>query len=231
MPKRLTETVALGRPSSVEDGLIRGVRVLGPHSANGRTYSHQAITGAAHLYEGVGVNVNHSVGSRLVADRIGVLRGVRVSEGPGLSADLVYLQSHSIAATLKEAAERMPEALGFSHAVDANFSEGRREVSEILKVYSVDLVADPATTKGIFEQQRSEDSCGMTAEDLRRHLPDISEETIQALAESSLVVQEAFVERFKTERFVPISFSSAPAHTSSKPTDEWPSDFVRSIRS
>lgn len=40
-------------------GVIRGVRILGRSSRNGREYSDQALTQAARLYEGLGVNLNH----------------------------------------------------------------------------------------------------------------------------------------------------------------------------
>ncbi|MGO9597438.1 MAG: hypothetical protein ACLP7Q_05395, partial [Isosphaeraceae bacterium] len=50
-------------------------------------------------------------------------------------------------------AEHAAENVGFSHNVEARTSRrGDRVVVEaILRVQSVDLVADPATTRGLFE--------------------------------------------------------------------------------
>jgi len=47
--------------------------------------------------------------------------------------------------------EHAPENVGFSHNVEARTTKQGEQVlvEEILKVQSVDLVADPATTRGI----------------------------------------------------------------------------------
>jgi hypothetical protein len=53
-------------------------------------------------------------------------------------------------------AENAPENVGFSHNVEAVVKrEGEQViVEEIVAVRSVDLVADPATTCGLFEQEK-----------------------------------------------------------------------------
>ena len=59
-------------------GVIRGIKVLGLHSRNGREYSPQALARAVSLYEGAKVNVNHPKGHPLAPrdyqERIGVVR-------------------------------------------------------------------------------------------------------------------------------------------------------------
>ena len=40
-------------------GVIRGVKILGLESRNGRSYLPEALSQAAPLYEGAKVNVNH----------------------------------------------------------------------------------------------------------------------------------------------------------------------------
>ena len=61
-------------------GVIRGVKVLGLESKNGRTYLAEALAQAVPLYEGAKVNVNHSkhgpAAPRDYQDRIGILRAV-----------------------------------------------------------------------------------------------------------------------------------------------------------
>src|SRR5215212_8536260 len=72
--------------------VIRGVKILGLASRNGRVYLPAALRGAASLYEGAKVNVNHpkghALGPRDYQDRIGVIRNVVAREGEGLFGDL-----------------------------------------------------------------------------------------------------------------------------------------------
>jgi len=139
-------------------GLIRGVKVLGYESANGRSYQRQAVSRARPLYEGIRVNIDHvpagrGDADRKLADRFGRLVNVRETES-GLFADLDYLRSHPLAELMAEAAERMPEALGLSHNAEGRVrtgDDGRQVVEEIVRVKSVDLVSDPATTRTLFE--------------------------------------------------------------------------------
>lgn len=152
------DVVTSGRVSvDREKGVLRGVKILGLESANGRTYTRAAIREAASKYEGLYVNRDHPArtgGSRSADDRLGWLEGVRV-EGDGLYGDLHYLMSHPFAARLVEAAERRPGAFGLSHNAQGRGREkaGKFQVENIVSVKSVDLVADPATTKGLFEEQ------------------------------------------------------------------------------
>ena len=145
-------------------GVIRGVKILGIESRNGRTYLPEALAEAARLYEEAKVNVNHPRGNPSAArdyqDRIGVLRSVTARPEAGLFADFHFNPKHALAEQLIWDAEHMPENVGFSHNVQARTSRrGDRVVVEaITKVESVDLVADPATTRGLFE------STGETAE-------------------------------------------------------------------
>ena len=139
-------------------GVIRGVKILGLESRNGRTYLPEALAAAAPLYEGAKVNVNHPkggpAGPRDYQDRIGVIRAVKAG-GDGLFADFHFNPKHALAEQLLWDAERAPENVGFSHNVEARTTRrGDRVVVEaITRVQSVNLVADPATTRGLFEAQ------------------------------------------------------------------------------
>ncbi len=147
-------------------GVIRGVKILGLHSRNGRQYLPAALAKAAALYEGAKVNVNHPKGGPLAPrdyqERIGVIRGVALRPDDGLYGDLRFNPKHQLAEQLLWDAEHAPENVGLSHNVQARTS--RRDsacgapgllVEEITRVQSVDLVADPATTRGLFEQSHS----------------------------------------------------------------------------
>lgn len=138
-------------------GVIRGVKVLGHVSANGREYSKSAVSKARTMYEGLRVNINHpkkAGDQRDLADRFGRLTRVREASD-GLYADLEYLKSHPLAEMATEAAERMPDQLGLSHNAEGRVvtRNGKQLVEEIIRVRSVDLVSDPATVRGLFEAE------------------------------------------------------------------------------
>lgn len=164
MAERLQEYVSSrGAALAVdrEAGWIRGVKVLGLHSRNGRAYREAALSAGAGLYEGAKVNVNHARGATASArdyqDRIGALRGVRFVAGEGLFGDLQINPKHALAEQLFWDASHAPENVGLSHNVEARTSRDGATlvVEEILKVQSVDLVADPAATRGLFESRFS----------------------------------------------------------------------------
>jgi len=166
-------------------GVIRGVKVLGLESRNGRTYLPEALTQAAPLYEDAKVNVNHPKGNpggpRDYQDRIGTIRHVSLQGGAGLFGDFYFNPKHALAEQLMWDAEHAPENVGFSHNVEARV--GRRGeqvvVEAITRVQSVDLVADPATTRGLFEASADAAAAPAvtpaTLEDLKREYPELVE--------------------------------------------------------
>jgi hypothetical protein len=153
--------VASGRPLTVEgDGsVLRGVKLLGLTSRNGRIYRPAALEGAIPLYEGAKVNVNHPKGDPLsprdYQDRLGSIRGVEFRPTEGLFGDLHFNPKHALAEQLAWDAANASENLGLSHNVVARTTRTGDDVvvEEILKVQSIDVVADPASTRGLFEQQ------------------------------------------------------------------------------
>ncbi len=206
MNETLNEYVdSRGVPMGVDRrrGIIRGVKILGVESRNGRIYLPEAIRDAAPLYEEAKVNVNHPQGDpaapRDYQDRIGVIRNVVCRPGEGLFAEFHFNPKHALAEQLLWDAEHAPENVGFSHNVQARTSRrGEQTVVEtIAKVQSVDLVADPATTGGLFEgageekgvEQGAEPKAAgdreeaplaeqLTLEQLRRQCPHLVEELL-----------------------------------------------------
>jgi len=143
-------------------GIIRGVKVLGGNSKNRRVYTESAMRSAIGLYRGLAVNIDHPDRERpnkdrSVSDRFGQLENVRFERG-GIFADLHFLKTHGLADQVCEAAERMPSSLGLSHNAAGRVERraGRDVVEEIESVRSVDIVADPATTSGLFESYGGE---------------------------------------------------------------------------
>lgn len=156
----IEQTYQTGRP--IIDrvaGVIRGVKILGASSKNGRDYSPQALREAAAIYEGLGVNTNHPNRatpnvSRTVEEGVGWLENVTVKPD-GVYGDLNIIKSHPLAETLFEVAERKPDRFGLSHnaAGDVVERNGRRIVESIKSVRSVDLVQNPATVNSLFESE------------------------------------------------------------------------------
>jgi hypothetical protein len=138
-----------------EAGVIRGVKIIGPHSLNKRKYPPAVLQRARGFYEGRAVNIDHPdkpTGARSVNDRLGWLSNVRMVDS-SLIGDLNLLKSDPRSARVFEAAERRPSLFGLSHNADGRV---RRDgegvvVEEIVGVKSVDLVCDPASTQSLFE--------------------------------------------------------------------------------
>lgn len=199
-----------GRTLAVDaaQGIIRGVKVLGLESKNGRTYTQEAIRQAVGLYEGAKVNVNHPAGRadqpRDYRDRIGALRHVR-AESDGLYADLHYNTKHPLAEQLAWDAQHAPENVGLSHNVEGKTitKGGRLFVETITKVTSVDLVADPATTRGLFEQDQGAPAVEITVEAVEANAQIMEALRAKVLAEhaesESSKAQAAELKRLKEE--------------------------------
>lgn len=183
-------------------GVIRGVKLLGLASRNGRRYREGALIEAVGLYEGAKVNINHPKGHPLsprdYQDRLGVVRGVAFRAGEGLFGDLHFNPKHALSEQLVWDAEHAPQNVGMSHNVLARTSKSGDEtvVEAITKVQSIDLVADPATTSGLYEHVEGRGSRddghepepsasspalgsrlltldSLTLEQLRQHRPDL----------------------------------------------------------
>lgn len=171
-------------------GVLRGVKLLGLRSRNGRRYEESALRRAIGLYEGSKVNVNHPerdpLAPRDYRDRLGIVRNVRVKAGQGLFGDLHYNPSHPLAEQLAWDAEHAPENVGLSHNVLARTRRDGQEivVEAITRVQSVDLVADPATTAGLFEQTASTVEVIDPAVALREEIAGLKQQLEEAVAQT-----------------------------------------------
>ncbi len=173
-----------------EKAIIHGVKVLGAVSAKGRQYPLAVRQAALPLYEGRVVNVDHIEPNqrRSYRDRIGCLRN-NVCLEDGNYADLHYNPKHVLAEQLLWDAENAPQNVGFSHDArgPSKLKGGKVVVESIEKVLSVDLVANPATTSGLFEDSFVEgeiadkiDPREITVDWLKANRPDL----LPALRES-----------------------------------------------
>ena len=141
--------------ASADSPVVSGVKVLGIESKNGRKYPIEVMRKALKQYEGAIVNIDHPAGSepRSYEDRFGRLTNARM-ETDGIYADLAYNPKHPLAEGFQWWVKNDPKAIGLSHNAQAKTKmnqEGVEEIEEIVKVDSVDLVAEPATTAGLME--------------------------------------------------------------------------------
>lgn len=195
----LTEfTTGLGGNVDLENHVIRNVKILGPNSKNGRTYTEAAMRQALALYEGAKVNLNHPKGSpsspRDYQDRLGHLANVQYRE-QSLYGDFHFNPKHPIAEQLVHDAQHSPNSGGFSHNVQASTSRqnGRIVVESINRVQSVDLVADPATTNGLFEHTEEPEMslAEMTLEQIFAARPEIKDAVLTEAKQSAEAVAQA----------------------------------------
>jgi len=193
-------------------GVIEGVKILGLESKNGRVYPKKTLEKARELYEDAKVNVDHPAkgdkGSRSYADRIGMLRNTSLRED-GLYGDLYYNPNHALAKQLEWDVQNAPENVGLSHnAFAATSRRGNTVVvEEIRKVNSVDLVADPATTRGLFEDtQPEEEEAEMadtpTLESLKADHPELVEAIGKQALDTFHASEEAKAEADKTKALI-----------------------------
>lgn len=206
MPKSKTtieirEAVA-SKPSAVnrEAGIIENVKLVGLAAPKkNRRYLPQALKEAAPLYEGAKVNIDHQADpskDRGLGDRIGRLEGVYFKENDGLYAERFrFNPKHPLAESLVWWAENDPAGIGFSHHVMGvkSWVGGDQVIEQIQEVKSVDLVANPATTKGLFESEHEPegteemDLSKLTFEDLKKSRPDLVEMLESEKAEAGKV--------------------------------------------
>lgn len=207
-----------------DDGVLYGVKIIGCTSRNGRRYPNETLLEAVSLYENSKVNLDHPQGDprkpRSYQDRFGVIRNVKLRHDDGLYADFRFNPKHPVAEQLLWDACNAPDNVGFSHNVEAIVRRDGEEtiVEKIVAVRSVDLVADPATTAGLFEQTQLEQE-------------DNENETeigILSLFESTLLeIRELLLERKSSEAFMDVKPVAREQFVPEKPIDV--KTFVRLI--
>lgn len=157
----VTETVVQEKSLKVgDDGVLRGAKLLGNKSLNGRFYSDSVIAAGILGYEGVKVYLNHPRGRDGAAERdfndwIGVVESPQARKG-GAWGDIRFRTEHPRYREICEAVDKFANKCGFSHVadIDSDVKGGTEYVSRIGEVFSVDLVTDPATTNGISESRK-----------------------------------------------------------------------------
>jgi hypothetical protein len=182
--RKLTERVERPFSGSRVDrdaGVIRGVLICGTSSDNARDYPPAVFRRDYRAYEGRVVNADHGR-EPSVSRRLGWFENVRPGADGRPRGDFHILKSHPLAEQVFEAAERNPALFGFSHVAlcDTRRQGGRTVVEAIKSVESVDLVANPATTKSLFESRTGPRAMKLRdlMESLAPRLPDDTQKRI-----------------------------------------------------
>jgi hypothetical protein len=171
--------------------VVHNVVLLGANSLNKRRYTEGAMRRAAPLYEGIKCFLNHTTHGEMQAGRrnvdgiAGKFVNVRFAEDQcKLKADAVLLKDDPAGRKFWNIARQMPDVAGLSHNATGRMKRANGEdiVEEITNVISVDLVAEPATTAGMYEDHdpHSERTSEMewedvTLDDLKKRRHDIYE--------------------------------------------------------
>ena len=141
-----------------ENLIIRNASLLGAESLNGYAYTERALEDAARMLEGAPQFLDH--GSMLntgrgVMDSFSRVRSVRYDRrAHKLFGDMELVDTplirNEVFPRMKQFADRFGNSIvaegEFERMEDGNF------VTSLTAVHSCDLVSDPATTKGLFEQ-------------------------------------------------------------------------------
>ncbi len=170
--KMLTEDLTYqlkGSPLKVDRDkwTIYDVKILGWNSKNkNRRYTPNGVNPA--LYEGAVVNIDHpdsdeaARGPRSLADRFGEVTGIYKNADGLFAKELHYNPAHTLCEQILHWAEHAPHLFGCSqNAFGDVYEDGTGEIVEtVTEVRSIDLVSEPATTKGLYEAVDDDDEDG-----------------------------------------------------------------------
>lgn len=176
--KRIEERSAFSSKGVDRSGpypIVREVLLCGATSANRRRYRKEAFAGdRVKRYEGRPVFLNHGRGNqpREYQDKVAVVENPRLRADGLPVGDLAVNPKHPLAETFLWDAEHKPHSCGMSHVArceTVTSSDGWEEITEVVSVESVDLVTDPATTKGFYEGKNVAKTVKQLAEWVKRH--------------------------------------------------------------
>lgn len=163
--EKILEAVSLSKKHKVDkDGKVKGVHLLGLKSQNKYEYAFEAIKEVHTEYVGLDIYLNHDLekpAERDIKDKVGFIEATSVREGVGMEGDIQLNTEHPYFGAVKWWIEHNPKKMGFSHVAEAMMDKSTRTMIKIRKPKSVDLVANAATTSGIFAESLVEVSEGV----------------------------------------------------------------------
>lgn len=138
-----------------EPFIIKDVKILGKTSKNGRSYSERTLKAAVNKFENCAVYINHPKDrskpqEREYETRLGTLKNCHyVQESQDNRADFHINPYHPHAKSVLWDIKQRTDKVGFSQS--AKVMSSGSNVEDIVEVYSVDLVSNPATMNTVFE--------------------------------------------------------------------------------
>lgn len=203
---KLQETMPFSSEGEqTEERVLHNVVLLASRKTkNNRTYPVDVLQRAVGMFENVPAYMNHPDKKRNVQDAIGVYRSPRL-EAERLLADLVLFENHPNAGQIMDIARHKPKEIGLSLNARGKVqktTEGDM-VSEIAEVLSVDIVAEPASTRNLFEDaagasEEQEHVDWATAKEGENSV-DYTEITVEALREQRADLLEVIEQPFKQQ--------------------------------
>ena len=206
------ETVSKPESVSLEEGIIRRVKILGKISDKGYSYSNKAMKDALPLYEGARVVFNHPEPGKVrknikYEDNFGHVHNCLLVEDDGIYGDMKFNPKHRLASQFAWDAENMPNNVGLSHEAWTDEKPKRGGIVEaIRKVDVIAIVPNPGTTVGLFESEGFEDDeeidnqsnqgglevdfKELTIEDLKKNRRDLIESAVSSSEKDSARVEE-----------------------------------------
>ena len=181
--------------------ILENMAVIGAKSKNDRTYPAETRKKALKLFEGAKAYANHQRKgeenhARGVAEAIGIHRNVYYDPASDMIRSNLHLSpTDFVKGYIIPHAKANPSIIGNSINGGGKLSADGKEVLEITKISSIDLVTDPATTNGLFE---SVDNTNSGGEEIM---------TLKELLENKALSEEARA-HFREELEVELSVSS-----------------------
>lgn len=181
MRKSLDEAISLSVGTiDAETHTLRDVAVLGESSLNNRRYSRTARQDGVRLAEGAKVFLNHrprdAAGRRTphdVRNFVGRLEGTYLGEDGVVRAKTLKVVNEAHWPLLHNLAHDDPKSVGMSIEAEGDVDTRTNEVLRIKEMRSVDIVSDPAATRGFFEETDMDGLKDLTLDTLRAERPDL----------------------------------------------------------
>jgi hypothetical protein len=160
----VAERLQLSVPTGAVDrrnNTVRGIRVVGPRSRNGRKYPPHVTAKHIALFSAP-CNIGHHYDPRTMVPievppdkKFGRVVNPRV-QGDGINGDLKYNPEHAFAKPFLWACENDPSEYSFSVLQRVKWKQGRDAdgdlvAESILEVASIDIVTDGGTNTTVFE--------------------------------------------------------------------------------
>lgn len=177
--------------------VVNNVSVLGNVSRNGYGYAESAMTKAVEVFEGAKVFIDHreedekgNITPHSALDYLGRMSELYL-DGDRVKAKKFHVVNSKHWQFVKDVVEHDPDGIGFSIDGMVQIGEDGSTVVDFIEGYSVDLVSDPATNRGVFESRKRKkenvvDLSQLTIDDLKSQRPDLVAEILKAGLEEML---------------------------------------------